>query len=125
MTKQSKFTEDQIAAIRKQAYEIQKQRQVRVPISQEDWDNAIEEIEKTKNTYKYNWRKFCDWAGIKDKKPWDFIQLLMLPVILAFGNYILQDSTKKREIEVAEDKARQEALVKYTEGVSDLIQKGS
>jgi uncharacterized protein YjbI with pentapeptide repeats len=124
MTKQSKFTEDQIAAIRKQAYEIQKQRQVRVPISQEDWDKAIEEIGKTKNIHEYNWRKFWDWTGIKDKKLWDFIQLSMVPMILFIGNWTLQESTKRREIEVAEDKARQEALVKYTEGISDLIQKG-
>jgi hypothetical protein len=93
----------------------------------EDWGKRCrypEEIGKIKNIHEYNWRKFWDWTGIKDKKLWDFIQLSMVPMILFIGNWILQESTKRREIEVAEDKARQEALVKYTEGISDLIQKG-
>jgi uncharacterized protein YjbI with pentapeptide repeats len=68
--------------------------------------------------------RLWQWTGLEDKKLWDLLQLLGVPLVLAYATTTLQDSAKVRDTEAAVDKARQDSLVNYHEELSDLMSKG-
>jgi uncharacterized protein YjbI with pentapeptide repeats len=72
------------------------------------------------------------WTGFGEKKLWDILQLLVVPVFLAGGAYYLQDTAKqteqaqadrraKTEQDLASDRNRQESLNKYFDTMTDLL----
>ena len=80
-------------------------------------------------------RLVWNWTGFGDKKLWDIIQILFVPVALAVAGFWFQDFTKKQEVkladsktkqelQVADSKAKQETLIKYLDQMSDLLEKG-
>jgi Pentapeptide repeats (8 copies) len=50
------------------------------------------------------------WAGLREKKLWDFLQLLIVPAVLAYGALYLQ-----------EDRNHQENLNKYFDNMTNLL----
>jgi Pentapeptide repeats (8 copies) len=101
-----------------------------------EWDLKREakklgmEVEEYRRWYELssessNWLpRFCRWAGFGDKKLWDVLQLIIVPVILAGGAYYLQDAAKQREQAASIEKANQDTLVKYLDQMAELLQKG-
>ena len=83
--------------------------------------------------YLFHW----DWAGfngkIKSGKTlWDWLQLLIIPAVLAFGGFVInltisrgeQEATKQRaktEREIADDNQREAALQGYIDKMSELL----
>ena len=93
--------------------------------------------------YIFNW----DWAGLgpyissphpngsnfqRGKTLWDWLQLLIIPAVLAVGGFIInltisrgeQEATKQRakiEREIAEDNQREAALQTYIDKMSELL----
>jgi uncharacterized protein YjbI with pentapeptide repeats len=99
------------------------------------------EVEEYRRWYELSskpptWRsRFWHWTGFGEKKLWDVLQLIIVPVILAGGAYYLQDTAKQRE-QVQQDvakeseqtaaieKANQNTLIMYLEQMAELLQKG-
>jgi uncharacterized protein YjbI with pentapeptide repeats len=115
--------EEKNKKIRIKAYEIDKERQSRGWVSQEDWDKAVEEIEKTDNPFLYKVKQIRNWADLKDKKLWDFMQLLVTPVLLSILAGGLQDCSKRNEQQASENRDRQVRLTKYLDEMSALLEK--
>jgi hypothetical protein len=78
--------------------------------------------------YLFNWT----WAGVGRKTLWDWLQLLIIPTVLAVGGYMInltisrgeQEATKQRVItehEIALDNQREAALQAYIDKMSELI----
>jgi uncharacterized protein YjbI with pentapeptide repeats len=84
------------------------------------WYSAIQELE-----IESQWRmKFWRLTGFGEKKLWDVLALLIVPIVLAVAGVSLQDFAKQREQLAATEKANQDTLVKYQDQMADLLQKG-
>ena len=68
----------------------------------------------------YLWR-FWKWTGIADKKGWDIFQLLVIPVALGFLGFWYSSKAELREQNLAQEKNRQDALVKYIDEIAKNI----
>lgn len=55
--------------------------------------------------YAFGW----DWSGFTSKNLWDWLQLLIVPVILAIGGYWLNQMQKSREEEITQRRRELEA----------------
>jgi uncharacterized protein YjbI with pentapeptide repeats len=113
--KKSKFTDEQICP---RAYQISQKYPERSP--DENWKAAIQELETESQLL----RKFWRWTGFGEKKLWDFLQLLIVPIVLAGTGFALQQFAKQSDQQSAIDKAQQETLVKYLDEMAELLQKG-
>ena len=78
--------------------------------------------------YLFNW----NWAGLRQKTLWDWLQLLIIPAVLAVGGFVInltisrseQEATKQRaqsEREIAEDNQREAALQAFIDKLSELL----
>jgi uncharacterized protein YjbI with pentapeptide repeats len=83
------------------------------------------------------------WIGVADKKFWDYLDLLIVPAVLAFGVYWLnrrqterdnqaeaerqrerqatEEARKKRELEIENQRAQDQALQAYLNQMSQLL----
>jgi uncharacterized protein YjbI with pentapeptide repeats len=76
--------------------------------------------------YQLSWTGFQGYLNNKEefipaKKLWDWMQLLIVPVILAGGAWLLNKSQKKSEQLIEADRQRQKALEDYFDCLTDLI----
>jgi len=71
-------------------------------------------------------------TGLEGKTLWDWLQLAIVPIVLAVGALLFNRSEKKNEIKIAEtrnksdqdiatDKQREESLQKYIDKMTDLL----
>jgi pentapeptide repeat protein len=78
--------------------------------------------------YICNW----DWAGLGRKTLWDWLQLLIIPVVLALGGYLFTftissnerkaaDRHNQAEREIAQDNQCEAALQEYIDKMSELL----
>lgn len=78
--------------------------------------------------YIFNW----GWAGLTRKTLWDWLQLLIIPAVLAVGGYLFAftisrnerkaaDRHNQTEREIAQDNQREDALQKYIDKMSELL----
>ncbi len=62
--------------------------------------------------------RWPDWTGFGTKTFWDLMQLLIIPVVLAVGAYLLNESVRQREIKrnrnIALNELRKNLLAKLT-----------
>jgi uncharacterized protein YjbI with pentapeptide repeats len=110
------FPEEQILA---KAYEIWQENKENCS-PDENWQAAIEQLTQDRSCLNRLWQ----WTGFKEKKLWDFLQLLILPIGLVLVTFLLQQCVKQRELEVSDDKAKQETLVKYLDQMAELLKEG-
>lgn len=61
------------------------------------------------------------WTGFHPKYLWDWMDLLIIPVVLAFGAIIIRMGEAKSERENALDKQRQDALMTYFDRMEALL----
>lgn len=55
------------------------------------------------------------------KTLWDWLQLLIIPAVLAVGGYLFNYTTSRTEREVTTDRQRQEALQTFIDKISELL----
>ncbi len=55
--------------------------------------------------------KLGRWTGFGEKKLWDFLELLIVPVILAVGAFYLEDQASNRQEKIADDRYKQEQRI--------------
>jgi uncharacterized protein YjbI with pentapeptide repeats len=117
------FTAEELWA---KANEIRQARNSKSPITQDDLDKASKVLTKEKKSWGKRFKKWTRTGedGWNEKKPWDYLQLLLVPLVLAIAGFWFQDFSKKQEQLVGDNKAKQETLTKYLDQMSDLLQKG-
>jgi hypothetical protein len=62
-----------------------------------------------------------DVPGLRGKNLWDWLQLLIIPAVLAVGGYLFNFATGRTEREIALDKQREDALQAYIDSMSELL----
>jgi hypothetical protein len=62
-------------------------------------------------------------ASIRQKVAWDWLQLLIVPLVLALGTWSLGEQAKVREESLKNDKEKQEILIKYFDFMTDVLSK--
>jgi Pentapeptide repeats (8 copies) len=67
--------------------------------------------------YIYNWT----WAGLHGKTLYDWLQLLIIPTVLALGGYLFNYTTGRTEREIASNRQQEEALQVYIDSLSELL----
>lgn len=75
--------------------------------------------------YDYSWTGFARQNVESDIKPdktlWDWLDLLIVPLVLAVGAYLLEGSRKRTERDVENDRQKQHILDDYFAYISKLL----
>jgi Pentapeptide repeats (8 copies) len=69
--------------------------------------------------YRFGWAG----TGFLNKTVWDWLQLLIIPVVLAIVALLFNRATSRTEQHIALDKQREELLQTYLDRISDLLLK--
>ncbi|CCI22031.1 membrane hypothetical protein [Microcystis aeruginosa PCC 9809] len=72
------------------------------------------------------WRVFViisnfKWSGFQKKSFWDWLQLLIVPLMLALGAFYLNSAADFRDYQIAQERKQQEILTDYFSKMQDLI----
>ena len=72
------------------------------------------------------WRVFViisnfKWSGFQKKSFWDWLQLLIVPLMLALGAFYLSSAADFRDSQIAQERKQQEILTDYFSKMQDLI----
>jgi hypothetical protein len=67
------------------------------------------------------WISNFKWSGFQKKSFWDWLQLLIVPLMLAFGTLYLNYASETRDKQIAEDGKQQELLKDYFSKMQTLI----
>jgi uncharacterized protein YjbI with pentapeptide repeats len=59
--------------------------------------------------------------GLRGKNLWDWLQLLIIPAVLAVGGYLFNYTTSRTEREIASDRQCEDALQSYINSMSTLL----
>jgi uncharacterized protein YjbI with pentapeptide repeats len=68
-------------------------------------------------TYLFN----VNVPGLRGRNLWDWLQLLIIPAVLAVGGYLFNYTTSRTEREIATDRQREDALQAYINSMSELL----
>jgi hypothetical protein len=68
-----------------------------------------------------NWISNFKWSGFQKKSFWDWLQLLIVPLILAFGAFSLNYASETRDKEIAEKRKDQELLIAEERKQQELL----
>jgi hypothetical protein len=63
-------------------------------------------------------------ASAVDKTLWDWLDLLIVPVVLALGGYLFTRSENRRAGQIEEQRAQETALQAYLEQLTQLVREG-
>jgi uncharacterized protein YjbI with pentapeptide repeats len=61
------------------------------------------------------------WSGFGDKTLWDWLDLLIVPVVLGVGGYLFTRTENRSSLAIAEQRAQDETLQSYIDQMSQLI----
>ena len=67
--------------------------------------------------YIFNW----PWTGLHGKTLYDWLQLLIIPVVLASGGYLFNLTISRNEQKIASDNQHEAALQAYIDKMSELL----
>jgi hypothetical protein len=67
--------------------------------------------------YLFGWK----WTGLPKRTLWDWLQLLIIPAVLAAGGIWFNRQQRDRELEIAQRRTQDEALQAYLNEVSQLL----
>ncbi|TRU35934.1 MAG: pentapeptide repeat-containing protein [Microcystis aeruginosa Ma_MB_F_20061100_S20] len=68
-----------------------------------------------------NWIANFKWSGFQKKSFWDWLQLLIIPLMLALGAFYLNSAADFRDNQIAQEQKQQEILTDYFSKMQDLI----
>src|SRR5688500_1531550 len=63
-----------------------------------------------------NWQRWA-WTELL----WRWLQLLIIPIVLAAGDFWFNNQSRKSELAIAQDRVREEALQRYLDRMSELV----
>jgi uncharacterized protein YjbI with pentapeptide repeats len=120
------------ALIQARAYEIWKnrQREGKDDSTESDWQAAIDYLEKGRwdvFLWKLRWRLiqwgkvFWNWTGFREKKGWDFLQLLITPLVLVFLAQIFTYCSNQTNQKIANNRYQRDTLEKYFDEITKLL----
>lgn len=64
-----------------------------------------------------------NWTGFSTKTLWDWMQLFIIPVVLAIGGFLFSQVQKNNEQKIATDNQQEAALQLYIDKISELLLK--
>ncbi len=67
------------------------------------------------------WTFFPEWTGFQDKKAWDLIELLIVPLFLAIGATIFSQLQRNTEIQIETERQRESSFQTYIDRIKDMI----
>jgi hypothetical protein len=67
--------------------------------------------------YLFGWK----WTGLPKKTLWDWLSLLIVPTVLAIGGYLFTSSENRATRQAAAERAQDDALQAYLDGMSQLL----
>jgi hypothetical protein len=67
--------------------------------------------------YYFEWK----WTGYPKRTPWDWTDLLIVPVVLAIGGYLFTSSQNRATQAAAERRAQDDALQAYLDRIEQLV----
>jgi hypothetical protein len=62
------------------------------------------------------------WVGVADKTLWDWLQLLVVPAVLAAGGLLLNAAQRARELEAQEAQKDREQYIQDQRAQDDALQ---
>jgi uncharacterized protein YjbI with pentapeptide repeats len=68
-----------------------------------------------------HWDDFPDWTGFQNKKAWDLLELLIVPIVLAIGATLFSQFQRNTEIQIETERQREAALQSYIDRIKDLV----
>jgi hypothetical protein len=68
-------------------------------------------------SYLFGWK----WTGFPKQTFWDWLDLLIVPVVLAIGGYLFNSAQNRGTQKVAEPRAQDDALQAYLDKMSDML----
>jgi hypothetical protein len=68
-----------------------------------------------------NWISNFKWSGFQKKSFWDWLQLLIVPLMLALGAFYLSSAADFRDSQIAQERKQQEILTDYFSKMQGLI----
>jgi uncharacterized protein YjbI with pentapeptide repeats len=76
--------------------------------------------------YSAAWTGFGDYTTpdgdfVRGKTLWDWLELLVIPLVLGIGAFFLNRSERKNELEIATDRQQETALQAYLDRVAELL----
>ena len=85
-------------------------------------------VEGYTQSWYFSWTGFGDYAkptGVDErgKTLWDWLDLLIIPAVLAFGALWFNRAERKSEREIADNRLREETLQAYLHRITDLLLK--
>lgn len=69
--------------------------------------------------YVFHW----SWTGLAGKTLWDWLQMLIVPLVLAVGAFLFNRANSRTENRLAQDKQREDLLQAYLDRLSELLLK--
>jgi uncharacterized protein YjbI with pentapeptide repeats len=76
-------------------------------------------------SYAYQWTGFGEFKVDKDMQPaktlWDWLELLVVPLVLALGGYLFTRSENLRTQKIADLQRQDDTLQSYLDGMSELL----
>src|SRR5215208_4813086 len=67
--------------------------------------------------YYFEWK----WTGYPKRTPWDWVDLLIVPFVLALGGYLFTRSENQRAHQIAEQRSQDDALQAYLSQIGELL----
>ncbi|XGW00887.1 MAG: DUF2934 domain-containing protein (plasmid) [Leptolyngbya sp. BL-A-14] len=127
------FTDEQIRA---KAYALWEQRG-EDSTDAENWEDAIKALQRERVIRRVTspLQRWWHWTGLPEKKGWDLATGISIPLLLFLGSqyFTTQNNDKQQKIaderahqkrQLADDKAKQDTLVKYLDEMADSLQHG-
>lgn len=68
-------------------------------------------------SYLFEWK----WTGLSKRTFWDWLQLLIVPIVLAVGGYLFTRSENRATRTAAEQRAQDEALQAYLDQMAQML----
>lgn len=60
------------------------------------------------------------WIGFKDKKLWDWVELLIVPALLTFLSFFITSNVNKRQQEIENQRYQQSVMREYLKDMTEL-----
>jgi len=121
--RQERRRQKQEQRINAKAHQLWETRQLKLRESDkrtavDDWRDAEARLKES------GWTRFVRWTGVREKKGWDFVQLLAsisIPVVLFAGGTLFTYWNNQQQQQIAENRQQDEVLKNYFDSMKGLL----